>query len=64
MNAHEDEHITGLNRNQTAPLPNTLEEYVEKDNPVRFIDAFIDTLNLETLDFKHAQPQRSRKTII
>jgi transposase len=50
------EHVEGLNRNQTALFPNTLEEYVEKENPVRFIDAFIDSLNLEKLGFKHALP--------
>ena len=38
------EHIQGLNRDQTALFPNTLEEYVSKDNPVRFIDAFIDSV--------------------
>jgi len=31
------EHVEGLNRNQTALFPDTLEEYVDKDNPVRFI---------------------------
>ncbi len=50
------EHVEGLNRNQTALFPNTLEEYVEKDNPVRFIDAFVDTLNMEKLCFKHSIP--------
>jgi transposase len=50
------EHVTGLNRNQTALFPNTLEEYVDKENPVRFIDAFVDSLNMEKLGFKHALP--------
>jgi transposase len=51
-----NEHVEGLNRNQTALFPNTLEEYVEKENPVRFIDAFVDSLNLEKLGFKHSLP--------
>ena len=50
------EHIEGLNRNQTALFPETLEGYVDKDNPVRFIDAFVDSLNLENLGFKHSIP--------
>lgn len=50
------EHVAGLNRNQTALFPDTLEEYVDKENPVRFIDVFIDSLNLEKLGFKHALP--------
>jgi transposase len=48
------EHVEGLSRDQTALFPQTLDEYVEKDNPVRFIDAFVDTLNLEKLGFRHA----------
>ena len=48
------EHVAGLNRNQTALFPDTLEEYVDKQNPVRFIDAFIDSLNLQKLGFKHS----------
>jgi len=50
------EHIEGLNRNQTALFPDTLEGYVDKENPVRFIDAFVDSLNLEKLGFKHSTP--------
>jgi transposase len=50
------EHVEGLNRDQTALFPETLEGYVDKENPVRFIDAFIDSLNLEKLGFKHALP--------
>jgi transposase len=50
------EHVEGLNRNQTALFPDTLEGYVDKDNPVRFIDAFVDSLNLEKLGFKHSIP--------
>ena len=50
------EHVEGLNRNQTALFPDTLEGYVDKENPVRFIDAFVDSLNLEKLGFKHSIP--------
>jgi len=50
------EHVEGLNRNQTSLFPETLEDYVDKENPVRFIDAFVDSLNLEKLGFKHSVP--------
>jgi len=50
------EYVEGLNRKQTALLPETLEGYVDKENPVRFIDAFVDSLKLEKLGFKHAVP--------
>ena len=32
-------------------LPNTLEDYVDEDNPVRVIDAYVDTLGLNRLGF-------------
>lgn len=50
------EHVEGLNRKQTALFPETLEGYVDKENPVRFIDALVDSLNLEKLGFKHSIP--------
>ena len=50
------EHVEGLSRNQTALFPETLEGYVNKDNPVRFTDAFVDSLNMEKLGFKHSTP--------
>jgi len=48
------EHVTGNHRNQTILFPDTLDKYVDAENPVRFIDAFIDSLNLEKLGFKHS----------
>ena len=48
------EHVTGTHRKQSVLFPDTLDEYVDKENPVRFIDAFIDSLNLEKLGFKHS----------
>ena len=48
------EHVTGHCRNQSVLFPSMLDDYVDKENPVRFIDAFIDSLNLEKLDFKHS----------
>ena len=50
-------HIEGLSRNQTFLLPKTIEEYVEADNPVRFIDAYVNTLDMEKLGFTHSTPQ-------
>jgi transposase len=50
------EHVTSTYRSQTVLFPDTIDKYVDKENPVRFIDAFIDSLNLEKLGFKHAIP--------
>ena len=48
------EHVDGTHRDQTILFPDTLDKYVDKENPVRFIDAFVDSLNLEKLGFKHS----------
>ncbi len=53
------EHIEGLNRDQTLLFPETLEKYVSDNNPVRFIEAFVDSLNLQKMGFTHAQPQEA-----
>ena len=50
------EHVNGTHRDQTILFPDTLDKYVDEGNPVRFIDAFIDSLNLEKLGFKHSNP--------
>jgi transposase len=50
------EHVNGTYRDQTVLFPNTIDQYIEKENPVRFIDAFIDSLNIEKLGFKHSIP--------
>ena len=50
------EHVGGPRRDQTVLFPDTLDKYVDAENPVKFIDAFIDSLNLEKLGFKHAVP--------
>src|SRR6202161_618324 len=39
-------HIAGHDRSQTLLLPEVLDEYVGAENPVRFIDAFVDGLDL------------------
>jgi transposase len=52
-----DSYVEGLSRNQTFLLPKTIEEYVQTDNPVRFIDAYVNTLDMEKLGFTHSTPQ-------
>lgn len=48
-------HRTGLARNQTLLLPESLEDYVTADNPVRFLDAFVQKLDLHALGFARAK---------
>ncbi len=46
--------ISGIDREQSLLLPSRIEDYVSDDNPVRFIDAFVDSLDLQSLGFTHA----------
>ena len=39
-------HIAGHDRFQTLFLPQSVDDYVGPENPVRFIDAFVDGLDL------------------
>jgi transposase len=48
--------IEGKDRRQTLLLPESLDEYVAADNPVRVIDAFVDALDLLALGFAGARP--------
>lgn len=43
--------IKGENRYQRTLFPESLDEYVSEDNPVRVVDLFVDSLNLEGLGF-------------
>jgi transposase len=47
-------HRTGLDRAQVHLLPETLEDYIARDNPVRFIHAFVESLDLFALGFPRA----------
>ncbi len=44
----------GIDRNQEMLLPPRVEEYVTRDNPVRAIDAYVDSIDLAALGFLHA----------
>lgn len=47
-------HIRGVDRAQVLLLPERLEDYVAPDNPVRFIEAFVASLDLFALGFPRA----------
>ena len=44
-------HISGNDRSQLLLLPESVDDYVGPDNPVRFIEAFVDSLDLEACGF-------------
>ena len=50
-------HISGEDRSQLLLLPESVDDYVGPDNVVRFIDAFVDGLDLLDAGFNRVQPK-------
>lgn len=50
-------YINGMDRRQSVAFPSYLDDYVAEDNPVRFIDAFVATLDLAGLGFDRSEPK-------
>jgi transposase len=50
--------IEGADRGQWTLLPESLDDWIAEDNPVRAIDAFVDALDLAELGFK-VQPAKT-----
>ena len=48
------EHVTGNHRKQTVLFSDMLDDYIDKENPARFIDAFVESLKMANLGFKHS----------
>lgn len=48
--------VEGEDRRQSLLLPESLDDYVTEDNPVRVVEAFIDELDLGALGFQGVQP--------
>lgn len=46
--------VQGVHRDQVVMFPESLDEYIAADNAIRFIDAFVDSLDLQALGFKRA----------
>ena len=49
--------IESQDRRQATLLPDSLEDYVTDDNPVRVIDVFIDELDLAAMGFAGVAPE-------
>jgi hypothetical protein len=50
-------HLSGHDRSQILLLPEVVDDYVGPDNPVRFIDAFVDGLDLAAASFSRVEPK-------
>ena len=49
--------VEGIDRGQTALFPECLADWIDDDNPVRVIDAFVDKLELSGLGFDGVTPE-------
>jgi transposase len=48
--------VQGMDRGQATLLPECLEDWIDADNPVRVIDAFVDALDLSEIGFAGVEP--------
>jgi transposase len=48
--------VEGVDRGQSTLFPECLEDWIDKDNPVRVIDAFVEALDLPELGFEGVEP--------
>jgi transposase len=49
--------VEGVDRNQTTLFPECLDDWIDEDNPVRVIDAFVDAIDLGELGFDGVVPE-------
>jgi transposase len=52
-------YIEGESREQRVLFPEVLDDYISEDNLVRFIDAFVDGLEMEELGFDRTAPKET-----
>ena len=52
-------HIAGHDRSQLLLLPESLDDYVGPENPVRFIEAFVEGLDLPAAGFARVEPEET-----
>jgi len=51
-------YIEGADRGQSTLFPERLEDWIDENNPVRAVDAFVDALDLAALELDRAPPGR------
>ncbi len=47
-------YVQGVDRNQTTLFPESIEDYITGDNPVRVIDVYVEQLDMGVLKFNFA----------
>ena len=56
--------VEGEPRTQATLFPERIEDYIDADNPVRAIEAFVEALELEQLGFSWSEPQSHRQAVL
>ena len=49
------EYISGIDRNQC--WISSLEDAIDENNPIRFIDSYVSRLDIGEMGFEHSEPQ-------
>ena len=49
--------VEGTDRGQATLFPECLDDWIDEDNPVRAVDAFVDALALADLGFEGMAPE-------
>ncbi len=52
-------HLSGHDRSQLLLRPEAVDDYVGRDNPVRFIEAFVDELDVAGAGFARVRTKES-----
>ena len=52
-------YIQGMDRGQMVLFPDSLDDYISDDSPVRVIDAYVDSLEMKALGFSKAEPNET-----
>lgn len=52
-------YIEGQDRHQISFFPECIEDYIDENNPVRVIDAFVESLDLKAAGFIHTAPKET-----
>jgi transposase len=56
--------VEGIDREQATLYPECLEDWIDQDNPVRAVDAFVDNLDLPRVGFDGVAPEATGLPII
>jgi len=50
-------YIQGVSRKQAVLFPDTVDDYIEEDDPARLMDLFVDSLDLQKMGFVRSEPK-------